>query len=97
MKKEVKKLLSKAFEATKSGYVRNSRGFEVPYDKDTVLADCIYSLGYIPESNLNGEIIGYGNDIYEEDVDGEYLYCGYERLVRFSKDEMHVFNLAGLN
>lgn len=97
MKKEVKRLLSKAFEAKKTGYVRNNRCFEVPYDKDTVLAVCIYSLGYIPESNLHGEIIGYGKDIYEEDADGDYLYCGYEPVVRFSKDEMHVLDLAGLN
>lgn len=97
MRKEVKRLLSKAFEAKKTGYVRNNRCFEVPYDKDTVLADCIYSLGCIPESNLNGEIIGYGDDVYEEDADGDCLYCGFEPVVRFTKTDMHCLKLAGLN
>lgn len=97
MRKEIKRLINKAFESKKTGTVENGRGFSVRYDPETVLEDCIYSLGFIPVSNLRGEIIGYGDDVYEEDPSGTMLFCGYEPVVHFSKEDMHILKLAGLN
>lgn len=50
--------------------------------------------GFVPYRNIEGHLIGLAEEIFEEDEDGEYLFCGYN-FYKFSKLEREMLERAG--